>query len=487
MSPALASRTVNDPEVALDYHELTVHHPSGLRPDDQRLLHGFRPLQWDRKPPQFKTYPGLEVTPLPEELGPREGALDLQGLSRLLFLSAGVVRVAEGPDGPLWFRAAGSAGNLSPLEVYVVTSELAGLPAGVYHYQPVEHGLVHLAPAPSTSPTSLVLTGVPWRTAWKYRERGFRHLYWDAGTMLAQTLAAAEESGLPASVELGFVDDAVSALVGADGVHEMPLAVVPLTGRSDLPEPAPAPVGTLAPDPVEFPLITQAQRAGSLTAEADVDAWRKAARSFPAEAATAVAPALSQPLATVVRRRGSTRRFDPARPAPGELLIGGMAWATRAVPGDFLPEGATLLEHHLGVHAVDGVEPGAYRWGASGLEQLRPGPVRQAVSQLCLGQAVGGSGAFTVFHCARLEPVLAALGSRGYRAVHLEAGIVEGRLHLFAFDRDFGATGLTFYDREVSRFFATEAQALLVTAVGAPAYRSRPGGLPRQPARMALR
>jgi hypothetical protein len=61
---------------------------------------------------------------------------------------------------------------------------------------------------------------------------------------------------------------------------------------------------------------------------------------------------------------------------------------------------------------------------------------------------------------------------------------VEGRLHLAAYALGFGATGLTFFDEEVRSFFATEANPLLVTAVGAPAYRSRPGGLPGRPTRM---
>ena len=476
---------MNDPGAALEYHRATVHDPSGLRPDHPLLVRGYRPLQPARRPPQFKTYEGLEAVRLPEDLSvTAHGTLDLSTLSWLLFFSAGVVRVMEAGGEPMWFRAAGSAGNLSPVEVYVVTGELPGLDAGVYHFEPVEHALTRLRPAPVTAPPCLVLTGVPWRTAWKYRERGFRHLYWDAGTMLAQTLALAEEAGLAASVEMGFVDHVVAESVGADGVHELPLAIVPLTEESAVLEPETVPSGHLADDPLEFPLITEAQRAGELADDGDVEAWRQAAAGVPADTATAAGPGLLQPAEVAVRRRGSTRRFDPSRSAPAEVLSGAMAWATRAVPGDFVGDGKTLLEHNVAVHGVDGFEPGAYRWAEGELHQLRAGDLRHVASHLCLGQDLGGAGSYTAFHCARLEPVLAVLGSRGYRAVQLEAGIAEGRLHLFAFDREFGATGLTFYDHEVSRFFHTEAVPMLVTAVGAPAYRSKPGGLPRRPTRL---
>lgn len=473
---------VNGPEDALDYHRLTVHDPAGLPPADPRLVVGYRPLQWERKPPQFKTYPGHDVVPLPEEL-PTASSLPLEvgGLARLLFFSAGVVRVAEVGGQPMWFRSAGSAGNLSPVEVYVLCGDLGGLAAGLYHYEPVAHGLVRLRAVPAETPPSLILTGVPWRTAWKYRERGFRHLYWDAGTMLAQALVLAETGGLSARVELGFVDHEVAALVGADGVHEVPLAVVPLGGESSLPPPEPVPSGHLADAPLEFPLITATQRASALQTQDDVESWRRAAVAFPATPATPSAPPLRHSPEDVVRRRGSTRVFDPRRLGRRELLTDAMAGATRPVPADFVSPEGTLLEHDLAVHAVDGVEPGAYRWEQGRLRQLRSGSVRNAARHLCLDQPLGGDGCYTAFHCAHLEAVLAATGSRGYRAVHLEAGVVEGRLHLAAFDQGFGATGLTFYDHEVSRFFGTEAAPVLVTAVGAPAYRSRPGGYPRRP------
>jgi SagB-type dehydrogenase family enzyme len=476
---------MNDPEVAREYHRATMHDPSGLRPGDPRLVRDYQPLQWDRKPPQFKTYPGLEVTLLPEDLSvATPGELDDQTLSRLLFLSAGVVRTADLGGETLYFRAAGSAGNLSPIEVYVLTGDLPGLGAGLYHYEPVEHGLVRLRDAPAETPPSLVLTGVPWRTAWKYRERGFRHLYWDAGTMIAQTLALADEAGLSAHVLLDFVDGAIAALVGADGVHELPLALLPLTAWWWLPDyPSEVPLGHLADDPLEFPLITEAHKAGNLLSTDDVDSWARAAAGLSLASSSADAPSLSRPLDETIRQRGSCRAFDPASTA-AELLTGAMAWATRPVKGDFVADGATLLEHYLTVHAVEGVEPGAYRWRAGELEQLRGGELRGAAGHLCLDQALGGSGAYTAFHGARLEEVLGALGGRGYRAAQLEAGIVEGRLHLFAYDRGLGATGLTFYDLEVARFFASKAVPMLVTAVGAPAHAPTPGGLPRRPVRL---
>jgi hypothetical protein len=148
------------------------------------------------------------------------------------------------------------------------------------------------------------------------------------------------------------------------------------------------------------------------------------------------------------------------------------------VQADFVAPGTTLLEHDLAVHGIGGVEPGAYRWRDGDLELVRPGQYRPLTQQLCLNQPLGGDSAYTVFHSADLDVVLGTLGDRGYRAAQLEAGIASGRLSLAAFTLGCGATGLTFFDEPVRRFFATSASCMLVTSVGIPEYRNAPGGRP---------
>jgi hypothetical protein len=162
--------------------------------------------------------------------------------------------------------------------------------------------------------------------------------------------------------------------------------------------------------------------------------------------------------------------------APRTLLDWGMAAAARPVPADFVREGTTLLEHNLAVHGIEGVEPGAYRWRDGDLELVRTGEFRPLTQQLTLDQPLGGDSAYTAFHSADLDTVLGALGGRGYRVAQLEAGIASGRLSLAAFTLGCGATGLTFFDEPVRRFFATNASCMLVTSVGIPEYRNAPGG-----------
>jgi SagB-type dehydrogenase family enzyme len=488
------------PDPAAVLHELTQHGS----PTDRSLLVDFQPLDPSNRPAPFKRYVGLETTPLPTDFG-ESGAravdvlsgqvrpaatagLDAAVLARLLFFTAGVTRTSASPafEEPTYFRTAMSAGNLHPVEVYAVCAGVDGVPDGVHHIAPLELGLTTLrsgavAPGPGCS---LVLTGIPWRTAWKYGERGFRHLYWDAGTMLANLLAMADASGLDARVRTGFVDRDVARLVGVDGITEFPLALVSIGAGDEIDVPADLPpidveVARISPHPIDFPLITQAHQAGALEDAGAVAEWRAhAVEGSPARAPVdPPSDGAEDSIEEVILRRGSTRIMRP-NTAPAALLHWGMAVAARPAPADFAAPGTTLLEHNLAVHGIEGVEPGAYRWRDGELELVRPGQFREITQQLCLNQPLGGDSAYTAFHSAPLDTVLGALGARGYRVAQLEAGLASGRLSLAAFTLGCGATGLTFFDEPVRRFFATAASCMLVTSVGIPEYRNAPGGRP---------
>jgi len=474
----------------------------GEPPTHRDRLLPFRRLDPTNRPAPLKTYSGVEPVSLPRELRPsslpavavlsghhaESGRLDEALLGTLLFLAAGVTRFARTVDGdPIWFRSAMSAGNLHPVEVYVVGDD-------VHHYHPLVHALVPLRRGVHVcDDVTLVLTGIPFRTCWKYGERGWRHLWWDAGALLANLLAAADAYGVPAQVVAGFPDAAVAALVGIDGVDEVPLALVRL-GRGDLRlpppealEPVAARADPVAPRVLRFPLVVDAHAETALELDA-VAGWQQAAL-----AVSQPAPGMVEPppdtdpddrVENVILRRGSTRLFRRQQ-APSSLLEWGLAAAGRAVPFDAAPAG-TLLEHLVSVHDVADAEPGGYRYtAAGGFEgRTRSDDPRAAGTHLCLDQPLGGDSAYTVFHAAALGPLLDTLGGRGYRAAHLEAGIAAGRLALNAVALGGGATGLTFYDRLVSRYFPTEAAPLLATAVGLPQTRPAPSGAPGQPAEL---
>ncbi|MFG1887804.1 nitroreductase family protein [Micromonospora sp. NPDC049051] len=456
-------------------HRLTSYVPNrewDVPVDDPRVRHDLVPNDPATMPPQFKGYPDdLPVLALPRDL-PDPGVpatavlagvagaarpLDAAQLGRVLFLGAGVVRSAERQGRPFLYRAAGSAGARFPLEVYASTRGVAGVPDGVHWYDPARHALVRVAPAAAGAATTLVVTGVPWRTGWRYAERGWRHLYWDAGTLLSQLSAAAASAGLGPRLRTLFPDATVRALVGADGVHEYPLALLTLGDG----EPAIGPTGPAAPGelpPVELPLCTAAQRAGERDALGQPWPDAPALDGFPPSAT----------LDEVVLRRGSQRRMDRSRTLPRALLEWPLAAALRGV----------RVPHWVAVHGVDDTAPGIYRWPDLSAP-LRAAELRGELLRICLDQALAGDAAYVVVAATPLS----ALDDRGYRDAQLAAGLVEGRLHLAAYALGAGASGMTFIDSEVPDLLGEPAElaALLFTCVGVPEYASRAGGRPGSP------
>jgi hypothetical protein len=460
----------------------TLHRLTSLEPgrewlapvDDPRVLQDLEVLDAARFPWFFKRYvQALPRVPLPRDLPTTAPAvavlagtadveqttLDLPQLSRLLHLSAGVVRTREWRPGQTFlFRAAGSAGGRFPLELYVAAPDGSLVPAGVHWYDPQDHALVLVGPPPRGGAPAVVVTGVPWRTGWKYRERGYRHVYWDAGTMLAQLLAVADSAGLTASLHTRFPDAAVAALVGGDGVHEWPVAVVALgEGAPALDATGSAAAGEVDAAPVEFPLVTTAQRAG----ERDTlgPPWERGAPvDVPAEE--------TEPMEAVVLARSSQRRMDPNCGLAKSLLRTSLHVALRGV----------TVPHRVVVHDVEGLAPGVYRWPDLSTP-VRPGPLQDELYRVCLEQGLARDAAFVVIAATHVS----AIDDREYREAQLAAGLVEGRLHLLAYALGASASGMSFCDSEVPVLLGERLDALLFTCVGVPEYTPAPGGPPGAP------
>jgi hypothetical protein len=456
-------------------HRVTSYRPGEdweAPPDDPLAVAGFQPTDLETHPWFYKRYASnLRRLELPRDLSTTStpaievlagadlapGTLDLAQLGRILYLSAGIVRTTERDWGTFYFRAAGSAGGRFPIELYVAVPEGTGVPAGVHWYHPEDHSLLTIGPPPQGGAATIISTGVPWRTGWRYRERGYRHVYWDSGTMLSQLLAAADSAGVAAELYTRFPDAKVSELVGADGVHEWPVAVVSLGGLPALGPAGAATRGEVDHGPREFPLATAAQRGGD--ADALGEPWSRGSR-------IEVQLRESEPVERVVLRRSSQRRMDRTRGLTREAAMTILAVGLRGID----------IPHFVVVHDVEGIEPGVYRWPDLGWP-LQRGDLRDELGRIALGQGLAHDAAFVAIAAA----TVATLGDHSYREAQLAAGLAEGRLHLAAYALGAAASGMTFLDSEIPTLLGTPLDALLFTCVGVPSYRSRPGGPPGKP------
>ena len=404
-APVNRSGSNLDIEVALRYHEATKHSEASLRRNSHFL-------DWSNQPRPFKTYRDVESVRLPSDpkiiLGPEPPALDiiathpidvgdqraeripdLDVLARTLYLGAGVIKRKRHPGGgEMHFRAYPNTGALYHIDLYLVTGDLPGVPAGVYHFGPHDFALHRLRAGDyravlaqasgmeariAQAPASLVSASTYWRNAWKYQARTYRHCFWDAGTLHANLLAVADAELLHPTVVLGFADESVQALLGLDTEREAPLTIVPL-GSSEIPIPAAPPLATLAlsTEPlsrteVDYPLIREIQRASSLVDGVAAAEWRcpmtmpqrrnASATLCPLEP-TEHAKLSRRSLSDVISKRGSTRAFDRTRAIAFSALSTVLDRATRGVAADVLAPGSTLLDLYLIVNAVVGLAPG---------------------------------------------------------------------------------------------------------------------------------
>src|SRR6202795_1570269 len=295
-----------DMQATWKYHDGTKHSYLSIRNNPHFL-------DWANRPQPFKIYPKIEPLPLPRDV-PQTGVAalsaisepvpssradsvpDLRDLARILYFSAGITKQSAHPGGEIYFRAAACTGALYEIELYVVTGDLAGLDAGMYHFNPADVSLrllrkgdfrgnlaqaTAMEPGVAHAPATIICTGTYWRNAWKYQARTYRHFGWDSGTLLANMLAVSSASGLPAEIVLGFVDSEVNCLLDLDTRLEVSLCLVPIgrTSERSLPPPTEAPALGLETIPlsqheVEYPAMLEMHEASSLESIEEVNQWR---------------------------------------------------------------------------------------------------------------------------------------------------------------------------------------------------------------------
>ena len=498
-------------EAAWKYHNTSKHSYASVHNNPHFL-------DWSNQPLPFKAYTTLEPLRLPREVRQTGVAAlsaiaesihleakvgpDLEALAQLLYLTAGITRHRKYPGGDIYFRAAACTGALYEVEVYVVCGNLIDLEAGVYHFAPAEFALRRLRDGDYRSvlseatgrettivhaPLTIICTCTYWRNAWKYQARTYRHFGWDNGTLLANLLAVATALGMPARLICGFLDADVNRLLDVDPEREVAYSLVALGHVAASVQRLPSKLSALHLETVPlsrnetvYPAMHEIHSASSLDLPEEVEIWRGKAplANLPPPTGPIIqlhpysdAEMPRDPLEQVILRRGSARKFAQV---PIELpqLSTMLDRATRGIPADFLdPLGTHLNDLYLIVNAVEGLDPGAYVFHRDrhALERLKAGNFRTQAGHLGLDQQLPVEAAADIFFLADLQVILGRFGNRGYRAVQLEAGILSGKVYLGAYAQRLSATGLTFYDDDVIRFFSPHAHgksAIMLVAAG---------------------
>ncbi|MBW1994124.1 MAG: SagB/ThcOx family dehydrogenase [Deltaproteobacteria bacterium] len=220
-------------------------------------------LDWPNQPTVFKTYEGVEQIPLPEVSqfpetyfwrlnktkppSSTDNILNIELVSKIFTLSYSLTAKRRLPGGyEFHYRSVASAGALYPAELYLAARSVEGLESGVYHYgiyrrtlTPLRRGDPWQAVEKATLESEVekasawfFVTGIFFRSAWKYRARAFRYVLLDAGHLLENLVLALKAFNLFFSIHYDFRDDEVAELLGLDQKKEGCFACVTVHGKS---------------------------------------------------------------------------------------------------------------------------------------------------------------------------------------------------------------------------------------------------------------
>lgn len=514
-------------ERVLEYHRVSKHTPAsigGLKPQTDPAA----------QPSPYRTFPGLPKISLPTglldlavsaEAVMREGLAalpeshvrppqNLKTIATWLYFAYGITAERSFEGHKYRLRTCPSGSALFPCEIYLAAFSINGLEPGLYSFNPREFSLTKLRDGPDTLahlkrgrpdlaflrfvPAVLLVSTIFWRTAWKYRVRGFRVALEDAGHLIANVVATANGLGIATMTRLKMNDNTMRELIGIPynpdfGTFEAVQAMVVWADNATSPiDPSAPGVPPRALGPIpRLPLSADVVPYGSIVAAhqdcvapgiplRDVKPPFTELSPMPAVHHSETLPYVySNPhegpslrLALLTRR--SSRDFEHgAIPRDRFLDINRCAFRT----GTFLPlfpQGPYfgLIRPFWIIHAVSGLASGVWhyhphtdRWVL-----LRRGSFRAQTRAMCVGQPRCGNAAALCLMTSNLNITLNGLGPDIYRLAHLEAGIAGQRLALAAAASGIGASGIgSFYDDELRLFLGLEQtgwEVLYATALG---------------------
>ncbi len=173
-----------------------------------------------------------------------ETSLNPDELSFLLWASSWARDFRSNERMEITLRNVPSAGSRHPIECFVDIRKVNGIKSGLYYYHSIKHCLILQDESDemrqrifegclrqemvANSAVNFIFTAIPYRTAWRYGQRGYRYLYLDAGH-IGQNLHLAAEAIKSGCCMIGaYLDEGLNAALGIDGIAEFVIYVAAL-------------------------------------------------------------------------------------------------------------------------------------------------------------------------------------------------------------------------------------------------------------------
>lgn len=493
-------------ETALLYHGQTCHSRSRI---------DGAGLDWSDQPDVFKRYPDADSLPLipvaelcrkslwgivsekKDETGPRQ--LDLGLLSDIIAMGNGITLKRDHGGTLYTFRSAASAGALYPVEVYVDIINVEGVPQGLYHVNIRDFSLERLRKKPNVSrkgtrsSARIFLTGIFYRSAWKYGKRAYRYILNDLGHVSGNILLSAGAHNLNTHLSYDFPDEAVNAYLGLNPTREVCLAHIDLgmdpTQNSlfhtsihrDMQGPIACQASPVSRKNVSYPNVLGIHQSGMMASldgnpRKDIDCKGLIQRVTRWESVTSASPGIKgKGLGESILNRRSRRNFVDEVMAKDHAMslidLVSRTWRLiRAKAGchpGFLPgfvcsrQGAMVPGFYL-------INPDQNQYGL-----VEEGLFMNSMAGACLDQMWLKMAGFHFLMLSELASLDDAMGPRGYRHVMMNAGLLGQVIYLGAVSLGLGCCGIgAYYDDEVSRILDLDEHEYLLYLVAAGRVKS---------------
>lgn len=487
---------------ALKYHDSTSY--------DRQKMDGHY-LDWENQPSLYKKYPGIDPLPLPEvDFGPgknlfsllRESRNDahqhigIKDLSLILHLTYTLTARARHGAEYFYYRSAASAGALYPTEIYVAAHSISGLDNGLYHFSSGDHSLSLIRENiqegqiirinqdqddnTGTQGLAFFLTGIIFRSSWKYRDRAYRYNLLDTGHVVENLILALKATKTHFNLSCDFDDNDINHFLGLDGEREVAFAIIEIPGSFSRIEcglknkeisKKVVRASRVSIKEINYPIISELHKAGyKIMSKIDYKEDMIHKSGLKSDRWENLGPASSynevMDYPEAVFRRRSSRNFIREAMKKDHIidLIDSLC-----INDSLKNEGETaylgsIITGFIAIN-IEKLEPGIYlvdrnrkSYGSVG-----QGFFREQIAHICLDQEWLANAAAHFFFLGNLDVIERSWGPRGYRYALITAGRMGQRLYLAATSIGIGCCGIgAFYDNEAMELLGLNKDSRLL-------------------------
>ena len=479
-------------------------------------------MDWANQPIPFKRYRQIAAVPLtpvttfpekslwslvsPPKPAPEPITPDKDWLARVLYLTGGITARSRQGGQDFYFRAQASAGALYPTEIYTGVFEIDGVKPGIYHFGTDHFGLTPLRPSdiehhptdlglavdPRQSPAvSFYLSGIFFKSAWKYRARAFRYVLLDTGHILENLVMALASEDMAFVCHYDFNDDALGELLGLDADREAGLVCLHAGLSESLASSAPLKPALLPPDIIAAGQVSNAE----ITYDEIISTCRSGRGAGSNDATKplvindiGVSPASwhpveevgkpgrdAHPFAWSIVHRRSKRNYIK-QPLAQKTFMQFLDLLCRAYSQEGPENRFTSLRLGFLSGKIEGVAPGFYLLDPDKREFgcVAEGQFIEPMTSVCLDQQWLAHAAIHFLLMTNLKAIDDHHGPRGYRYAMLNAGRLGQLIYLGATALGLGACGIgALYDFEAQKLLGLNQDSALLYLVAAGPVKRR--------------